>query len=261
MENMNTVQGTVFGRPLLTETLEALTENLESYKVTKIERIESMRDGRRSPNGLHILTFATRNLPEHILCGYERFAVRQYYPNPLRCMMCCQYGHTKNWCKTKEEPICKNCGKEKHENDTECPNPKKCVNCKPPNDKHGSFDKDCQTRIKENIIIRMKIDRGISYGMARKIFDQKIDHEKQSYAEAAGNFAEKLAREEANQLESIRQKRMTTEKLLQEAEEENKKLKAALEKLLIIKEENNKLKTLKMKTGASQQKLNNTIIL
>jgi hypothetical protein len=96
MENMNTVQGTVFGRALLTETLEALTENLESYKVTKIERIESMRDGRRSPNGLHILTFATRNLPEHILCGYERFAVRQYYPNPLRCMVCCQYGHTKN---------------------------------------------------------------------------------------------------------------------------------------------------------------------
>jgi hypothetical protein len=62
----------------------------------------------------------------------------------------CQYGHTKNWCKTKKEPICKNSGKEKHEN------------CKPPNDKHGSFDKDCL------------IDRGISYGMGRKIFEEKI---------------------------------------------------------------------------------------
>jgi hypothetical protein len=52
-------------------------ESLKNYQVSKIERIESMRDGRRSPNGLHILTFRIRTLPEHILCGYERFAVRQ----------------------------------------------------------------------------------------------------------------------------------------------------------------------------------------
>jgi hypothetical protein len=47
MDNMNTCQGTVFGRALLTETLEDLAENLKNYKVSKIERIESMRDGRR----------------------------------------------------------------------------------------------------------------------------------------------------------------------------------------------------------------------
>jgi hypothetical protein len=82
MDNMNTCQGTVFGRALLTETLKDLAESLKSYQVSKIERIESMRDGKRSPNGLHILTFSTRTLPEKILCGYERFAVRQYYPNP-----------------------------------------------------------------------------------------------------------------------------------------------------------------------------------
>jgi hypothetical protein len=172
MENMNTCQGTVFGRRFLTESTEILMENLEEYKVLKIERIESMRDGKRSPNGLQILTFGTRTLPENVLCGYERFAVKKYYPNPLRCMVCCQYGHTKNWCKTKEQPICKDCSKTKHEN--KCQAPKKCVNCAPPNDGHSSFDKDCPTRTKENIITRMKIDRGISYGMARKIFEEKI---------------------------------------------------------------------------------------
>jgi hypothetical protein len=117
MENMNTCQGTVFGRSLLTESTEILMENLEEYKVLKIERIESIRDGKRSPNGLLILTFGTRTLPESVLCGFERFAVKQYYPNPLRCMVCCQYGHTKNKCKTKEQPICKDCGKTKHENE------------------------------------------------------------------------------------------------------------------------------------------------
>jgi hypothetical protein len=70
---------------------------------------------------------------------------------------------------------------------------KLCVNCGPPNDEHSSFDKDCPKRTKENIITRMKIDRGISYGMARNIFDQKIDNAKQSYAEAAGKIAENLA--------------------------------------------------------------------
>jgi hypothetical protein len=99
-----------------TESTETLMENIEEYKVLKIKRIESVRDGKRLPNTLHILTFGTRTLPENVLCEYVRFAVKQYYPNPLRCMVGCQYGHTKNWCKTKEEPICKNCRKE-------CPNP------------------------------------------------------------------------------------------------------------------------------------------
>jgi cell shape-determining protein MreC len=78
--------------------------------------------------------------------------------------------------------------------------------------------------------------------LARKIFDQKIDHAKQSYAEAAGKFAENLAREEANQLESVKEKRMNTEKLLQDAKEENEKLQATLEKLTRVREENAKLK-------------------
>jgi hypothetical protein len=76
MENMNTCQGTVFRRSLLTESTEILIKNLEEFKVLKIERIESMRDGKPSPNGLHILTFGTRTLPENVLCGYERFAVK-----------------------------------------------------------------------------------------------------------------------------------------------------------------------------------------
>jgi hypothetical protein len=134
--------------------------------------------------------------------GYERLAVRQYYPNPLRCMVCCQYGHTKNWCKTKEEPICKNCGKEKHENDTECQNPKKCVNCKPPNDKHGSFDKDCPTKTKENIITRIEAS---PMGWPEKSTKKKYKPQK-TYAEIAGKFIDDLAKDEANELQDIKEK-------------------------------------------------------
>jgi hypothetical protein len=38
----------------------------------------------------------------------------------------------------------------------------------------SSFDKNGQTRATETIFTRMKIDRGISYGMDRKIFEDKF---------------------------------------------------------------------------------------
>jgi hypothetical protein len=82
MENMNSTQGTIFGRSLLTESIKQIQEALNNYKVTKVERMETMKDEIRSPNGLHEITFNTNALPESVLCGYERFSVKQYYPNP-----------------------------------------------------------------------------------------------------------------------------------------------------------------------------------
>jgi hypothetical protein len=67
--------------------------------------MEAFRDGQRRRNGIHILTFATRELPDNVLCGYERYSVNKFYPNPLRCGICCEFGHTKNWCNRKENPI------------------------------------------------------------------------------------------------------------------------------------------------------------
>jgi hypothetical protein len=67
---------------------------------------------------------------------------------------------------------------------------------------------DPLTRIKENIITRMKIDRGISYGMARKIFEEKI--------QASYKFTDDLAKDEADELQDIEEKRLNAEKILQE---------------------------------------------
>jgi hypothetical protein len=61
---MNSTQGTIFGRSLLTESIEQIQEALNSYKVTKVEGMETMKDVIRSPNGLHVITtFGTRTLP------------------------------------------------------------------------------------------------------------------------------------------------------------------------------------------------------
>jgi hypothetical protein len=52
--------------------------------------------------------------------------------------------------------------------------PKKCVNCNPPDDNHGSYDKDCQVRVAKMAVIRIKTDLAISYGLARKKFGRTI---------------------------------------------------------------------------------------
>jgi hypothetical protein len=68
---MNSTQGSIFGRSLLTESIEKIQEALNSYKVTKVERMETMKDGIQSPNslheGLHVITFGTRSLHESVL--------------------------------------------------------------------------------------------------------------------------------------------------------------------------------------------------
>jgi hypothetical protein len=114
IDSMNICQATIFGRTLLTVTTEQIQQQLSKFNCTKVERMETMRDGQRKPDGFHILTFRSRTLPADVLCGYDRFNTKQYYSNPLQCGVCCQYGHTKNWCPRIEKPVCKECVEDRH---------------------------------------------------------------------------------------------------------------------------------------------------
>jgi hypothetical protein len=78
--------------------------------------------------------------------------------------------------------------------------------------------------------------------MAREIFEEKIQASKKTYAEIAFKFIDDLAKDEANELQAFKEKRLNTEKIFQEEEEENTKLKATIEKLIRFREENEKLK-------------------
>jgi hypothetical protein len=57
----------------------------------------------------------------------------------------------------------------------------------------------------------MKIDRDISYGMARKIFEEKIQASKKTYAEIAGKYIDDLAKDEAMNCKLLRQARKKAE--------------------------------------------------
>jgi hypothetical protein len=72
------------------------TGSSENLLGTKVERMKAFRDRQSRPNGIHILTFVTRELPDNVFSGYERYSVKRFYPNPLRYEICCEFGHTKN---------------------------------------------------------------------------------------------------------------------------------------------------------------------
>jgi hypothetical protein len=113
---------------------------------------------------------------------------------------------------------------------------KKCVNCKPPNDEHGSFDRNCQTRAIEMTITRMKIDRGISYGMARKMFDERVNNQKATYADMAAKQADDMAKSLVMELNTVKAKRQNIQKIIEETEEENNKLEEMAHRLVRAKE-------------------------
>jgi hypothetical protein len=87
----------------------------------------------------------------------------------------------------------KDCAEPKHGGIYE--KPKRCVKCKLPKNGHSSFVKNCETRVVENIIIRIKVDQGIFYGVARKIFEEKIQASKKTYAEIAGKMTSPVMRQ------------------------------------------------------------------
>ena len=91
---------------------------------------------------------------------------RTYYPKPMLCLNCAHLGHTKLRCKTSQ--VCHNCGIPAH---GECTAPLKCVNCK---GNHNSFDKSCPFYLKEQEVIKYKIDYNVSFFEARKYIDSQL---------------------------------------------------------------------------------------
>jgi hypothetical protein len=156
MDSMNYRQGSIYGREMLTCTVDEMEANLKTQHVIRVERAMSMRDGTLTPNGLHILTFDTPKLPDEIYIGYMRYNVRTYYPRPLRCSKCCIFGHSRKRCDAKEE-ACRSCDQSIHQGNI-C-STKYCRNCKKSD--HGSFDKGCPTFEMEVAIVRLKVDKKI----------------------------------------------------------------------------------------------------
>jgi hypothetical protein len=102
MDFLNTSKGTIYSREILNIPLEGadgLTDCLSKFNVVKVERIKSKdKEGQLRENGLHILTFGSRTPLEEIKIGYMRHEVRTWYPDPMKCIKCMKFGHSRARC-------------------------------------------------------------------------------------------------------------------------------------------------------------------
>jgi hypothetical protein len=180
MANLNTCKGTIFGSDLLKIPLEGpdgLLEYLSANGVANIERLKTRsKNGNLEEMGLHVLTFNNRRHPTEVKVGYLNYSVKTWYPSPLKCQHCLEFGHTKNRC-GKQIIRCKKCSNEIHDGDCSS----KCFHCDPPKDHHSAFSRDCPVMKHEVDICRLKVDQNISFKAAR---EQLAPQRGRNYAEA-----------------------------------------------------------------------------
>lgn len=179
---LNCSQGLIYCPELIDTPCVEIVEGLNSQGVTNAFKIN--KKGSISPTPLIILTFNNRIHPASVVVGYTIIEVRKYIQNPMRCLNCQKFGHTKKFC--KESEVCGKCSIPISEH-TECADSLcstcsgliekkhylcglvKCVNC---HGAHYSSDHDCPNFKREYEINKIKIDRCLTYFEAKKVFDQ-----------------------------------------------------------------------------------------
>lgn len=162
---LNTVQGVVFCWDAKFLTEDEILEGLTDQKVIKVQKIKKKVRGELVDTALCILTFKRFQLPTSIKFGFHSVLVKTYIPNPMRCLNCFLYGHTRKNC--KNDRICDQCSMVFHE-PVACTTDKFCVNC---NGSHDNFDKECPRFKREIAIQKIKVQDKISYIEARRKLD------------------------------------------------------------------------------------------
>lgn len=178
--SLNTVQGVVYEPDSVNDSEDDILEHLKPQGVTKVRRIQKRVNGALRNTPLLVLSLKGAVLPQCIYIGLLRLKLRTYYPSPLLCYNCGEYGHPKKFC--KEVSTCLRCSQKRHTTEGEqCQNPAFCLHCK---ENHPITSRDCSVYQQETEIIQVKTDNRISFGEARRVIRERG---KESYASALQN--------------------------------------------------------------------------
>lgn len=194
-----------------------ILERLKDQGVTAVRRI-TQQNGKDTVNtGTMILTIRGAAPPMYVRLGLLQVATRPYYPSPMLCYNCLSYGHTKLACKGEEN--CQNCSN-KHEDMGNCDRSPYCKNC----DKNQKpTSRLCPVYRREQEIIKIKVDEGLTYGEARNAYQNRITSSKGTFSSIVQHrlTIAPTVNDEINELKTQ----------LKLREEENKSLVAENEKL------------------------------
>lgn len=155
---LNTSRCVIVSNDLIELSEETIQSNLSSQGVIGVRRIT--RNKVNTPT--IVLTFNRSDFPEKVKVGIIRCSTRTYYPSPMLCFRCYEYGHIKSKC--DKQQTCDNCS-QRHEEGEECTSESFCRNCK---GNHRPSSKQCPIYKREVDVIRTKFDFNLPYPEARK---------------------------------------------------------------------------------------------
>lgn len=184
---LNRAKGKIFRRDFCMLSDDEILEGLREQNVVEIYRQKKKNEkGELQDSGVFILTFNSTTLPNFIYAGYARIKVNTYIPNPMRCVICLEYGHTSKNCKTKQR-ICASCGENSH--DGGCSKPQQCINCiraKTTTDvNHSALSRSCPVFKKEFEIQKIRTINNVSLKEAQKMYLAHPTQLSRTYAETA----------------------------------------------------------------------------
>lgn len=187
-----------------------LEEELFEQGVRGFRRI-TKRVGKDNVNtSTLILTIAGTVIPAHIDFGYIRCKTRPYFPAPMQCYNCWGFGHTSKRCQ-QSHATCGTCSKD-HTIDKEnpCQAEVYCKRCD--RHSHSLASRKCPVYGNENEIQKIRVNQGISYPAARRLFEQ---------ANNQHTFSSVTVASKDQQIADLSSK---VDKLLQEMEAKNKRI-------------------------------------
>lgn len=209
---LNTCKCVISSYDLLEEKEEEIQDKLSCQGVTHVKRITRYQNGDRSNTPALILTFGKTTYPEHVKVGVLRVTTRPYYPNPLLCYNCFEYGHPKLRCPLQKR--CYNCsGNHVVES---CEENAHCLNCE---QDHRPNNRKCPKYQKEIEIIKAKIDFNLSYVEAKK----RVECANASYAQVTAQTRIDAVKNAAL-LETNKKKDEQITKLIESLNEKNKQI-------------------------------------
>jgi hypothetical protein len=87
-------------------------------------------------------------------------------------------------------------------------------------------------RVAEMAVIRIKTDLGISYGLAKKKFEEQFDRKKETYAQITGRNEDQMQKEQEKELAAIKERQRNMKEMKEKIERENEELKRLTKKLV-----------------------------
>lgn len=229
-----------------------LVKELSPQGVVNARRFTKREGNNRVNTATVCLTLNGTVVPKHIWFGPLRIATRLFYPSPMLCFKCCDYGHTSKNC--KKEDVCCNCSLQHTNEPSEggrCTLDPYCKHCK---GAHPPTSKVCPKYKREEAIIKIQVETGVTFAEARREYEKRNQtqpHGTPTHAEVAG--AQK--RLEAISKENEKDNEI---RLLKEEIEKLKRTTSELDKDEIINSLRYELQQTKRITDALMEKLRKT---